>query len=882
MSQEQEPAERRELPIERGFPIERVNEIAEKEGRAKQWYRPIYTMHKWWARRMGSIFRAISLYALIDDPDDIEIHEPGENDTLDNFGGSQDEIERLIDRVDMSDPESLWGIYPKDVRIDDKKILDPFMGGGTSLVEASRFGVDADGYDLNPVAWFVSKKQLDAGQANRDELEAAFEKVKSEVADKLQEYYKTPCPNGDHEADIMYNFWVKTVDCISCDHEVSLFNDHRLAAGRYDHDDEDVVICPDCDDIVHVDSYRESSICESCGYEWIPSEGNTRRGGSYVCSDCGQKYSIVDAIEEQGQYGLELYAIEYYCETCDSSGEPRGVYKGYKSVGQTDLDRFSLAQTDWNTNQGLHEYIPDEEIPEGAITAASEVSGNDLFQHNITHWKDMYNDRQLLCLATLLESISNIENDDAREFLLLTFSESLNYNTMMNIYNPNYNKNTNIFKNNSFAPPTEPIENNVWGTEYGTGTFTSMWDMVMRGVEYANAPTERYIEDGETKETPPFAQPIGENTSVHQGDMRLIDAEDEYDAVITDPPYYDNIIYSEVSDYFYVWQKILLEDEYEGFDQDKTPRAGSIVANPYLGKGSEEFESELHEAFTAIHQALKDDGVLTFTYHHNDPESWGELLESLCDVGFEVTATYPVSADTNKFITGEAVEFDIIIVARPAGDREPVSWRNLRRRILNTTKQTHARLTENRELSQGDIGVIEMGRAFHEYSKHHGEVRQGDSIMDAKDVVEQIYGILQEASEVGELDVYIDMLSDPDPSYSELNMLTKGTDANPDRLRDMKLYRMDGGDFELLDWQDDDRIAYIQSRTNSDTESLTPLDKAHLLRYKYERGESWENLIEKWGVSDGLRDMCENLADATGDDTYRRLLGGDASIQSFD
>ena len=84
--------ERKELPIERGFPIERVNEIAQKEGRAKMYYRPIYTMHKWWARRLGCVFRTISLYSLLDDPEKVEVHEPGENGTLGDFGGGHSDL----------------------------------------------------------------------------------------------------------------------------------------------------------------------------------------------------------------------------------------------------------------------------------------------------------------------------------------------------------------------------------------------------------------------------------------------------------------------------------------------------------------------------------------------------------------------------------------------------------------------------------------------------------------------------------------------------------------------------------------------------------------------------------------------------------------------
>lgn len=129
-----EREERKELPIERGFPIERINEIAQKESRAKQWYRPIYTMHKWWARRLGCVFRAICLYSLLDDPEKASINRTGGNGSLTDYGTGSSELQDLIDQVDMADPESLWNLYPKDVNISDKKVLDPFMGVGHRLL----------------------------------------------------------------------------------------------------------------------------------------------------------------------------------------------------------------------------------------------------------------------------------------------------------------------------------------------------------------------------------------------------------------------------------------------------------------------------------------------------------------------------------------------------------------------------------------------------------------------------------------------------------------------------------------------------------------------------------------------------------------------------
>ncbi len=878
----QERHERTELPIERGFPIERVNEIAEKEGRAKMYYRPIYTMHKWWARRLGCVFRAISLYTLLDDPEKVSVYEPGhEGGTLAAYGDDADgesdlDVASLLERVDMTDPESLWELYPKDVRVEDKKILDPFMGGGTSLVEASRFGAEVVGNDLNPVAWFVTKKQLEAGQTDVEELEEAFEQVKDDVADEITQYYKTPCPNGDHEADVMYNFWVKELDCVSCGHTVPLFKDYRVAAGRYENDDKYNVLCPDCGSVTLVEDWQSESVCNDCGHGFIPKEGNVSRGGKYNCPDCGQKYAITDAIQEQGGYNLRLYALEYYCEYCDDADKPKSAHKGYKCAEEADQELYREAEQEWEGSEDLHEYVPDEKIPPGHMTSER----NPVFDHGYRNWSDMFNTRQKLCLSKLLRSIGRLENQNEREYLLLTFSECLNYNTMMTGYNPSYNKAQPIFKSNSFDPHNTPLENNLWGTEYGTGTFEGMWDMVLEGVDYAHHPTERFIDDDETRETSPFTQPIGENAEVHQGDARLIDAENEFDAVITDPPYYDNIMYSEVADYFYVWQKILLEGVHPGFDQEKTPRTGSIVTNPYLNKTAEDFESELEESFSVIKRALKDDGSLTFTYHHSDSESWGELLESLCDVGFEVTATYPISADINKFITGEAVSFDIVVVARPLSETKSASWKSLRRDIYRTARRTRKQLEENRDLSRGDIGVMEMGACFREYSKHHGKVQRDGEIMSAKEVVQEIYGIIQEASDIGVEDVFIDLLDGSDPSFDDVNKLCRGTNATPKELKEMCLYNTDDG-FELGMWDNEKRQAYIQERTNGNgDEHLSNLDKLQFLRYRYEKGQAVQNYVDKWGVDDDLRELAGRLADVTGDDTYTRVLG-DRDITSY-
>jgi len=879
-----ERKERKELPIERGFPIERVNEIAEKEGRgvAKQYYRPIYTMHKWWARRLGCVFRTISIYSLIDDEAEVEVEEPGKNGNLTDFGGGID-VQEWAKNTDITNPETLWSLYTKDVRVKNKKILDPFMGGGTSIVESSRLGAKAVGSDLNPVAWFTSKKEIEAGSTDVDDLEDAFENLEDSIADELKSYYKTSCPNNDsHQADVMFYFWVKELNCVSCSTTVSLFDDYRVAKGRYENDDKYIVFCPDCNSITYVDDWRSESTCDSCSFEFVPEKG-TSAGSNYNCPECGQKYGITDAIQEQGGFDYRLYALEYYCEHCDDAGLSTGEIKGYKAAEEVDFQLAEEASAEWEKRDDLRKYVPTSEIPKGSITQSSAISGNDVFQHGYEKWTDMFSDRQLLCLSMLLKEIEEIDDKNIREFLLLTATDSLRGIGMMITYQLSSNAISSLFKTNSFDPPKRPAENNVWGAKKGARTFNKAYDRVKKGIEWANAPVERYQdESGSMVKSPPFNTSVGKNAEVYQRDVMDLDTEDEYDAVITDPPYYDNIIYSDISDYFYVWQRILLKEEYDCFQSKHTPKSESIVANPAENKGAEEFEQELGQAFSRIRRALKKDGVLVFTYHHSGSESWGELLEALCDQGFEVTASYPVTSDLDKLTGQESVSFDIIIVARPASDRFPISWNSLRRQIYRTAQQTRQRLEEERNLSRGDIGVIEMGECFHEYSKHHGKVMRAGKEMTAKEVVNEIYGVIQEGSDIGEIDVFLDLLETPDATYNDLNKLTRGTDASPDQMEDLRLYRIDNGNFTLGTWNDEKRIAYIQEQVNRDSNNgLNTLDKVQFLRYRYERGKSTQNYLEKWNIDDELRELCEGLADATGDETYRRLLGGSTGLSDY-
>src|SRR5438552_2728653 len=170
--------------IEDYFPIVDINRLAVPERNA---FKPIYQMHKWFARRASSVFRAILLGAL----------KPAGSDIMQEFY-----------RDHTNDPDS-----------SGKVVLDPFMGGGTTVVEALRIGCRVIGIDINPVAWFIVKTEVEP--IDLSELEAAFERLASRqtasgrtLREELLSHYKTQCPScGSENSDIIYTFWVKSAIC---------------------------------------------------------------------------------------------------------------------------------------------------------------------------------------------------------------------------------------------------------------------------------------------------------------------------------------------------------------------------------------------------------------------------------------------------------------------------------------------------------------------------------------------------------------------------------------------------------------------------------------------------------------------------------------------
>ncbi|MHA2224028.1 MAG: DUF1156 domain-containing protein [Candidatus Hodarchaeales archaeon] len=684
--------------IENYFPFSQVNEIAFKESNAKRFYRPVLTLGKWFARRLGSVFRSILIYAAMTS---------AENEITDNTNLTK----------------QFWDLYLQEHDFKNLKILDPFCGGGTTVVEASRLGFGGIiAGDLNPVAWFIVKKEMEG--INLDGLDEEFDRISSKLKNDLLKYYKTHCIHCSHQADVMYFFWVKEINCDHCDNILPLFRSY-LFAYYQKKTSPSYLICPKCENIFLADSHS-SVHCPTCEYSFDPMSYIVRRG-KYHCLHCGHSGKIVETNAKRGRPLERMYALEYYCKVCN--------HRSYKRADNEDFELFQQAESEF---QRIREELPlpHQDVPVGAKT-------QELLNHKIHSFVQMFNSRQLLSLGKLLQMILQIKNQNQQEFFLITFSAALEYNNLLCEYHRKNHYIYNLFRKHAFPATLNPVENNVWGTKFGTGTFKNFFAKTIKIKKFCQHPYEYYItKNGKTKRKP-MIRPINGNIVSSYSELlknptnniflycnssnQIKIPDHSIDLVITDPPYYDNVQYAELSDFYYVWLRLGLKNYYPWFKSQLTPKKPEIVKNPKTGKSTETYQQGLQEVFKEIFRVLKDQGLLIFTFHHKKLKAWASVIQSLLDSRFYIEAVYPIRAEmmTSTQIRGKSsIEHDIIFVCRKQWKNPtPMEWETILPLIKqNVTRKLHSLTRNGQLLSKEDKLVIQLGEGLKHLSQHFPQI----------------------------------------------------------------------------------------------------------------------------------------------------------------
>lgn len=588
------------------IPFERIYHAARKEASRKK---PVFFIHKYFARRITCNFRMMLLGALL----------PQDADIWDCFYES----------------------FPNE-NLEDVTVLDPFMGGGTTVFESLRLNTKVIGSDLQPLSRFVTKALVE--ELDKSKLKNAVKKLDDTIGKEIMKYYKTTCPECGDTADIMYTFHVKKVKAHdSCD-EHKLFSSFVLALKK----NIFTLVCPECGNVFKHDFKSDGPAICRCGYIIESPKKSFVNHGIFECEKTGEKFKLNECSNDDGYpFESELVAIEYYCPECGSHD--------YKRIEEKDRQLYEKACIEFDKIKDSLP-IPNQAIPEGYNT-------NQVRRHGYHLFSDLFNKRQLLCLGKLLKSINEYEDDETKFWLLLAFSGMLEMNNMFCRYQANAYKICNIFFNHAYVPISMPVENNVWGSKLGTGNFVKTINKIIKGKEFCSSiyDIRAYEKDGKIVADKEFSDEV---VKVHTtNDISKIDVnhpvllcqdsstldilkDKSVDIVLTDPPFGANVMYSELIDFFHVWlyNSALAKDL--GFETECSPKEEEIIVNPIHNKTQKDYEEGLSRVFSECNRVLTDNGMLIFSFHDKSLESWKSVLNSISNAGFDLVKTYPLHAET--------------------------------------------------------------------------------------------------------------------------------------------------------------------------------------------------------------------------------------------
>jgi adenine-specific DNA methylase len=595
-----------------------------REKQIQQNYRPIIGIHKWFARRPGTLFR---------------------NLLLAEYNGAEP-IER-----------SFWHSH----RLQGL-IADPFMGGGTPVFEANRLGFGVVATDVNPMAYWVVRQSL--SPLDISAFVATAEKVASHVEVTIGKFYQTECVRCGSLAPIKYFLLVKTEKCSGCGTDVDLFPGYLLAeAVRHP---KHVVACASCGNLNELKTQptlSKPAKCTGCGNN-LHVEGPARK--QFVsCPKCSTRIRFINGERRTAPPEHRMWAIEYHCPTC----RPKHIGRFFKKPDHKDLSLFSEASDLLSRTQRLP--IPEDPIPKGDET-------DRLHRWGYRCYRDMFNQRQLLGLGVLLRTIQRVSNTEIRYALLTVFSDFMRYQNMLCRYDTYALKCQDVFSVHGFPVGLVQCENSILGIpRIGSGAFRHFVEKYRRAKEYCEKPFE--TQHNRTVVSIPGERICAEfvDTLTEAGERQamlsaapatqILLRPNSLDGVFTDPPYFANVQYAELMDFCYVWLRKGLSENWPAFRAESTRSKWELTGNVTLGRDLANFTEGLSQIFQHYSAALKTDAPFVFTYHHNDPEAYIPVVVAILDACLDCSATLPAVAEMSASIhilgTGSSV-LDTVFVCR--------------------------------------------------------------------------------------------------------------------------------------------------------------------------------------------------------------------------
>ena len=589
--------------LETRFPALSVSKVAAADSRSQE---PSYAAHRWWARRPPSLMRSILIAAAMD--------------------GNASE-------------RDFWDYYSCEAPLlEGLQVHDPFMGAGTTLVEASRLGAAVSGTDIDPTAELIVSHSLEPAQ------ESELADVAQELISFLRQHFSILYPADDGEP--LHSFWLAMVKCPQCQVSGPLYRSLILArdcgkSGAVVRDEEVTAFDPETFELRHLNSPS-----------WKDFQGSKRRwsldhatfsSSKYECHACGHRSSHRDL--QTGRVPRRLIAIER---------TPVGARRKLLPPGRQDHEAIELADK-LLINPPVPLRLPDVEFNRKRRDPRPRSFG-------ITTIRDLFTSRQLLVLGAAYAWVqSQNMNESVQRAMRLVLSNSLVTNNRLCSYATDYGRLSPLFSIRGFSVPALPVELNPLHSSGGRGTIQQCLNRILRSTR-TSARRSTWNVDEKTIEKTFF----GFRRHAPHVDVRCSSAADAkidhaIDLLVFDPPYYDYIIYDELTEPFRAW------------DPSLTINGETLQSASWREAG--EFGSRLADCLRPALKARKGRYPVAFTYHSSKPTAWEEIGLTLDLLDVRITSLWPIRSDGHMGVHSRSgsCEWDVVVVCRPAGETRPAT-----------------------------------------------------------------------------------------------------------------------------------------------------------------------------------------------------------------
>lgn len=764
----QSVAPKRKL-IEVALPLEAINREAAREKSIRHGHPS--TLHLWWARRPLAATRAVLFAQLVDDPSSHPDRFPTEEAQAEERRRLHELIERLVVWENIRDEELLAEAHEEILKSTDGNpppILDPFAGGGSIPLEAQRLGLEAHASDLNPVAVLINKALIEIppkfadrpptfpGLAETEmagwtgaaglaaDVRAYGEWMRDEAERRIGHHYpKATLPDGS-EANVIAWIWARTVTCPNpaCGIEMPLVRSWWLGKKK---GKEAYIVPRVVDDPEHPSGKRvEFGIGHDAEAAPTKDEDGTVDRNGARCVACGSVIPLKYVRQTSQELGLGTKLVATVAE-----GDRRRIY----------------LEPSGDHQNAVHS-LPKVERPSGNLP--HEALGFRVQAYGFSEWADLFTNRQLLALTTFSDLVGEARElaltdalaadlprgerlaaggdgaeayaDAVATYLGLSVSRTLNKSNALNSWDasPKMEAVRGLFARQAIPMTWDFAESNVFARSSGS---------VVEDVRWVSR-TLNFLPSGRA----------GAGTALQ---LDATTSTNDSTVISTDPPYYDNIGYSDLSDFFYVWLRRSLRDVYPDLLSTMlVPKAEELVANPYRHDGKdgakEFFESGFQDVFARARERALPGLPITVYYAFKQSEvddggeastGWETLLDGMIGAGWAITGTWPMRSELGNRMRSQgsnALASSIVLALRPRLDNASTTDR--RGLIEALQEELPERL---RELQQGRIAPVDLpqaaiGPGMAVFSRYSAVIEPDGSQMSVRAALARINEILDQ------------------------------------------------------------------------------------------------------------------------------------------